>query len=432
MSQAGNLVNSRAQGGFGALKKYRAGQVQKNAGLLKSGERFKGKTWIPGSIKAANRFGAVSQGIGTGWNGRFGLPTKRGKEARGFAAQAALEAAMQRPEIKAIAGKNDYNRILAMAMGNENEGRKALAEHLATGGDDGKTFLDKDSAESKARVDAAATAARVVGFTKPNAAAAFMNMAKDGTAIRDVDDLAWLAATVGDNNANNTFTYASLAARYSKGAGRPGLSPATEQLGELAYRASDRIFKHEGEAKLYTGRKDDRQLKTAAKLSAYGNTQAYERFTQSKGRDLRNEHSFLAELMENKDGIYSPDEIEQAAAHMADARSAIDSGLGAGNKRAAAIEAMGASGIAAHDEYMSKTTDATKVEESLKREYVKRSPSSLTTEERVSKEQTQRPQTRRDVVADKYGGGRQGQQNINQDEMVDEANRNRPQDPNEQ
>jgi hypothetical protein len=429
MGFLGNAVASRGEGARNALSKFRSGRLQKNTADLKSGARFEGKRWIPGSIKAANKFGDISRGVGTGWNGRFGLGP-RGENAQANVLQAAADEAMKQPGMQAIKGKNDINRVLNEGMGDERRGHAALVRHLMTGGDDGQTKLTRD--EAVKRADAAVIGAKVAGgFTKVHGIAAFKNMARDGTAIRDTKDLARLAAIAGDGNGNNTFTFAAEAAAVSKQVNRPDLAPSPEAIGELSFRESDKLF-NKGRARLYDPesegreRMDDQHLETASKLSAYGNTQAYERFTQAKGRALRSEHTFLAEIMTDTTGKYSPEEKQKAAAQMADARAAIASGMGSVNKREEAIKAMGPA-IEAHDAYMQQQTGEVKVETTPKREYVQTAPD--TYEERVSATPAQKPETNSDVVTDRFGGRPHG---VDQNEIEEEAHRNHPQEPEQQ
>ena len=246
MSGVGGAINSRAEGARGALRNIRSNQVKKNTAALKSGTRFEGKKWIPGSIKAANKFGEVSKGIGTGWNGRFGLGP-RGWHARRNEDQLAAEEALKSPGMQAIKGKNDYNRVLAEGMGDERLGHQRLVEHLMRGGDDGKwgegMTEEQKLAAANSQADRAVVAAKVAGgFTKAHGIAAFKNMARDGTAIRNTDDLARLAAIAGQGDANNTFSFAAEAASVSRQVGRPDLAAASEPIGELAFAHSDKMY----------------------------------------------------------------------------------------------------------------------------------------------------------------------------------------------
>lgn len=423
MGTVGNAVNSGGEGARGFLRNFRSGQRKQHTAELKAGTRFEGKRWIPGSIKAANKFGEVSKGAGTGWKGRYGF-RERGRLARRQVDQAARDEALQTPGMKAIKGKNDYNRILAEGMGDERRGRAKLMEHLMTGGDDGRTFMREN--EARAQADVAAKAAKVAGgFTKASGIAAFYNMANDGTAIRNEHDLARLAAVAGQGDNNNTLSFAAEGAVLSKRAGRPDLAPATEQIVDHAFRESDKLFNNGG-SKLYTGSKTDHQLEHAAKISAYGNTQGYERFTGARGRALRNEHSYLAEVISDKTGKYSPKEKQEAATAMQDAKAAIASGMGAVNKRKEAVKALQPANEA-YEAYMKTQTGGTKVEEVARKEYVK--TDEVTTRENVVKEQVPRAEVNQDVVVDIAGGGGR-QRGLSEAERAEEASkRNQPEEP---
>lgn len=353
----GNFVQSRAQGGFQGLSKLRAGSRQAKRAQLKAGTALEGKKWIPGSIKAANRLNETTKGLGTGWNGRFGLGP-RGSHARANTDQLAAEEALKEPGMQAIKGKNDFNRVLAEGMGDENRGRQGLIDHLMSGGDDGR-FLDGKThaaalAEAETRADAAVTAGKVAGrFTKAHGIAAFKNMARDGTAIRDTDDLARLAAIAGQGNGNNTFTFAAEAASVSRQVGRPDLAAASEPIGELAFAHSDKMF----EKGLYNSDPvkadaDLAQLQYKAWKSGAGGESVWTLMSNGKGRAVRNNAQGAADiLIRHKKNIediqagktdangepikrtYSDDQVQDAASILREHEMAIEQSQGKLNNR---------------------------------------------------------------------------------------------------
>jgi protein involved in ribonucleotide reduction len=410
MSGLGNAVNARGDGARGYLRKRRGEAVQGRMNAWKSGEVVKNK-YVPKGVRTA--LNTTGKGLGTGFRGHFGLG-QRGKEAMGFVDQTARDEALQSASMKAIKGKNDFNRILAEANGDERQGRKALYDHLMRGGDDGR-FLEQfgtreeAAAAAQTKVEQAAVAARATGgFTKARATAGFYNMAQDGTAIRDEKDLARLAAVVGGGNGNNTYTYAAEGAELSKRAGRPDLKPDTEQIGNLAFQQSDKIY-NGGQARLYSGGQSEDKLVTTAKLSAYGNTQAYERFTSARGRALRNEHSFLAEVVSDSTGKYTAEEKQQAAAHIADAKNAIASGQGAVNKLGAAATALAPADIA-YERYMGREAGR---DNGIQFSPGQRSPAAQ--------------YSNKDEVEAAYGGDqRYGNRTLTDAQRAEEANRNQP------
>ena len=444
MGTIGNAINSRADGARGALRQMRNNRAQRHLADMRTGERFKGA--IPGTTKAAEKLNKFTRRAGVGWQGRYGFG-QRGREATAMVEQEARDAALKNPKIQAIKGKNDFNRVLAEGMGDARQGREGLIRHLMSGGDDGRTFLKRNEAE--ARADVAVKAAKAAGgFTVGNGIAAYYNMARDGTAIRDEEDLARLAAKAGQGNANNTFTYAAEGASLSKGANRPDLAPATERIGEHAFRQSDILFNN-GAPKMYDPAKEgkkvktDTELATDARLSAIGNTQDYEWFTQAKGRALRNSSSFLSEVVANKEGKYTAEQQQQAATQMTSRLSAIRSGLGADNKRIEAYEALaapldeadleaGKTGLDHYNEYVEAPTGGTKTESQQVRTYVKQDVLGTVTKEVVQPETVTRNETRRDQIAEVGGIDRQRGLNAAQIEEQMRGRGGGPTEPEEQ
>jgi hypothetical protein len=186
MGTIGGAVNSRGAGARSALQNFRGNRSKANLARLKAGTRLEDKSYIPTRFTKA--FDATTKGVGLGWKGRYGLG-QRGQSARGYGLMAAEAELRKTPGMQGIAGNNKANRILAESEGDEAKGRKALYDHLMNGGDLGDEEWTHDDA--MAAVNRAAKDAKAAGgFTKAHAAAAFMSMAADGTAIRDTDDLA--------------------------------------------------------------------------------------------------------------------------------------------------------------------------------------------------------------------------------------------------
>ncbi len=416
MGGLSNAVNSNGltNGARGLLSNVRSNRAKYNAGRLKAGTRFEGR--IPGTRRIQDGINEATKGIGTGFKGRFGLGAV-GKEARAKVTQGAGAELMKDPGMRSIRGKNDYNRVLAEGMGDQNRGRQALIDHLTTGGDDGKTFLSE--AQAAERADTAVAAAKSAGaFTKAHGVAAFYNMAQDGTAIRDVNDLGRLAARVGEGDGVNTYTYAAEAAGISKGAGRHDLSASTESIGDLALQQGDELY-NGGRPKLYNPAAQGKEhlsqdrLTDDAKMSAFGNSQQYEWLTQGKGRALRNGNGFLAEVMSDKTGRFTAEQKQEAAEHMASSLSSIKSGLGADNKRAEAYKALQPA-LEDYEQYMEGETGEVHTEQAPVRQYVKDDTGQVITEQ-VSQRQVERPQTNRDVAA--KSGNTEHQRGLSTEQM---------------
>jgi hypothetical protein len=346
MSGVGNAINSRGDGARRALSEFRGGRRKKNTAALGAGTRFEGKKWIPGSIKASKFFNTRTAGASLGWKGRYGFGA-RGKEALGQHLITTAGEMARDPHMQGIAGYNDANRILAEAGGDERRGREGLYQHLMAGGDDGK-FGEGMSAEGKhaaalAKVDKAAKAAKAAGgFTEAHGLAALHSMARDGTAIRDTDDLARLAALNGHGDRNATFHTAATVASESRQAGRSDLAAASEPIGELAFAHSDRIYKHgliNPNSEVSDTAMD--KLRFAAWQSGNGGEVAYTKFSTAKGRTVRNDTRTAVDVLKkHRQAIeagqaspYSAEQVQFAAASLVDSKNAIKNNYGKLNNR---------------------------------------------------------------------------------------------------
>jgi hypothetical protein len=345
MNGLGNAVNSRFEGARGMLSNVRSNRAKYNAGRLKAGTRFEGR--IPGTRRIQGGLNKATRGIGTGFKGRFGLGAAGG-EAGAQAGMTAAKELLRTPGMQAIKGKNDFNRILAEGMGDEVQGRKGLFDHLMQGGDDGKFGEDKTYEQKVAlanqSVDAAARAAKVAGgFTAAHGVAALYNMAQDGTAIRDTDDLARLSAKAGQGNGNATYTVAAETAKMSRDAGRPDLAAASEPIGALAFAHSDRMFK-KGLLNPDSSVSDKKldSLRAEAWASGRGGENAYNKYASAKGRAVRNDTRTAVDVLkahrkavqQGVDSPYSEEIVQLAAANLVDDRKAIENNYGKINNRA--------------------------------------------------------------------------------------------------
>ncbi|MGH7192377.1 MAG: hypothetical protein ACREJM_02450, partial [Candidatus Saccharimonadales bacterium] len=323
MSGIGNAVNSNGltNAARSGLSNFRSGRVKKNTAALGAGTRFEGKKWIPGSTTAAKGVARIGTGAAVGWKGRYGFGS-RGKKALGQHALTVAGELGKDPGMMSILGYNDANRILAEGMGDERLGRERLFQHLTKdGGDDGKTFLSPEKAQFK--VDEAAKAAKAAGgFTHAHGMAALNNMARDGTAIRDTDDLARLAAMAGGGDRNATFTTAASLASISRQAGRPDLAAASEPIGTLAFAYSDMLH-HEGETEgglLQKGGKGAQDRLSSLSFDAWesgaGGESAYGALNSGKSRAIRFPAQYAMQVVKNEAGTYSVDQQRKAASFL--------------------------------------------------------------------------------------------------------------------
>ncbi|MFI5271173.1 MAG: hypothetical protein ACHQT9_03970 [Candidatus Saccharimonadales bacterium] len=341
MSAVGGAINSRADGARGALSKYRSNQLGQNSARLKAGTRFEDKPYLP--TRLTRGLNTASRGLGTGWKGRYGLGA-RGQSARGYVQQAAVTEAQKSQGMQGIRGNNKANRFLAEAMGDEKVGREALYKHLMSGGDLGDEKWTSEDA--LAAVDRAVLDAKSAGQVDAvHGAAAFMSMAADGTAIRDTNDLARLAAKAGQADKNTTFHYAASAASISRQAGRPDLAAASEPIGELAFAYSDKEFnKTPGMNGMGSPDKKFEALQAAAWESGAGGEVAYNKYGTAKSRTIRNDTRGAVEIMKNhqaamfkgEESPYSQEQVQFAAASLVEARNAVANNYGKLNNRIAA------------------------------------------------------------------------------------------------
>jgi hypothetical protein len=372
--QLGGFVNDRSRGGFDRLRQGRVNKMQTLGQRAKAGGLYEGKRWAPGSMTAARIANKRIAGVTTGYRGRYGFGV-RGKEALADLKDIAANEAGKDPHMQTIAGNNLANRALAMGMGNTRKGRQAVYEHLMSGGDDGswgegKTQAQKEAEANEAADHAVKAAGAATRFTAANGVAAFRNMARDGTAIRDEKDMAMLAASVGEGNFGKTYQYSAEGASISRQVGRSGLAASTESAAALALATSDDLAGRTGEDRLYKGTKSLPQLRYEAWESGAGGESTFAQFNNSKGRDIRGRYGFASKVLRDRDAVdsegkrvYSDDQVRRAAAFMVEGQQARQMGEGRANNREEARKAMEAvdettkvSGVKALSDYMSTPT----------------------------------------------------------------------------
>jgi hypothetical protein len=218
-------------GGHG--KKKRAAIREKNAHDLKTGNRFAGTKFIPGSTTAANLANRVSAGAASGVGGSFGLPTARGRAAY---------AQTQDIEAEKIRNSEPFHRIKdhpgALRAGTYRDSRSAIRgmsneyfrQNMQSGGfantEEGRADARNDAAR-KARSDNAAFEATKLKRGAAMQSAAARGMTDEGTAFFDMRDQVETGARVGVNNEG----LSSLAGyQNSKKDKRPDLTPGHGNL----------------------------------------------------------------------------------------------------------------------------------------------------------------------------------------------------------
>jgi hypothetical protein len=420
MGGIGNAVNARGEGARRALAGVRSNRMKYNAGRLKAGTRFEGR--IPGTSRIQDKLNETSKGIGTGFKGRFGIG-KRGAIARAAAGMTAGQELLNSPAMKAIAGKNDYNRIMAEANGYEALGRERLAAHLRSGGDDGKEKLSEE--QIKGRVDTAAAAAKAQGgFTRAHSLAAFYAMAQDGTAIRDSTDLGRLAAIAGNGDDNATLTAAATGSKLSRGANRPDLAVETGKIVDLAKAQSDHINKTPG--RLYKGTASLDKLQFDAWKSGRGSEVGYTKMSSARSRavrsDTRSALNVLQKHQQNlediKEGkideatgetvkpVYEKDDVLFAASALYDDRMNINQGYGRLNNKQAFAEEMSNDKTNALDSYLTLPAKDKDGKIEMKKVMKKRQVTDAAGRPAIEEYEAEEPETYEDrvkeIVGDRY------------------------------
>src|SRR5205814_3204651 len=84
----GGLTNYRCRGAFDRQKKFHAKELKGNLTDLSNGDRFKGSNVV------SRAFNNTTQGVASGWEGRFGLGG-RGAAMRNLKTRASAAEALQ-------------------------------------------------------------------------------------------------------------------------------------------------------------------------------------------------------------------------------------------------------------------------------------------------------------------------------------------------
>ncbi len=176
---ATGMVNDRSRGAFDRLKKIRGDKLSKNLQDMKQGTRFKNNNAL------SKRYNAVTGGVGLGRKGNFGLG-ERGRQAatirKGVQEQDTIK---NNADLQHFAQTDDDGNAFLFGSGGTNEGAREAAaelERLWTQNeiDSGRHENDRDAkAEAHRRVTRAESAARAIGITSSNSAAAGVLLAQN-------------------------------------------------------------------------------------------------------------------------------------------------------------------------------------------------------------------------------------------------------------
>lgn len=160
-ASANNLVNNRAQGAFGFLKKSGQGKRAEKWHAFKGGDRF-GRDNI-----AARGLNRVGKGIGLGWSGRFGVG-QRGLAAADLSRRIhAADALKENKKLQQAQFDDPGIAVLALSGGNAQEGERI--SHV----------LAQEHGWDEAQRRRALGVAQNVGFNGSNATAAIDLMAQN-------------------------------------------------------------------------------------------------------------------------------------------------------------------------------------------------------------------------------------------------------------
>jgi len=215
--------------------KFRGSQRAQNLQDFKSGKRFEGKSYIPGSRRLAKRVNSVSVGLGTGFKGGFGLGEK-GKQAIDQSRRASMDEIMKSGEWGGVNQNDD-----ALHAATYDNAGAALADLTTKWGD----------AERAKRAVKSVQAS--IGFGRPQAIAAAQQLVTIGTGYKDysytdaagvtheVSAMEDMVATLGRASGGNSSTASALAGfsnSQAKAAGRHDLAPSFGTLDTLVQGAA--------------------------------------------------------------------------------------------------------------------------------------------------------------------------------------------------
>jgi hypothetical protein len=186
------VVNDRSRGAFDRLKNFRGKKVGENMSAMKAGTRFSDNNPL------SRTFNTTTQGLGTGWKGRFGMGG-RGDEARDQNMRNSAANIMKGAAYQSISEDDDALR--AASYGSAGEAMTGMKARLVA---QGKTE-EQASVEARRAVQAVQTS---IGFGRAQQFASAQGMANTGTGYDNMEDM---VQTLGRASGGNASTAASLA-----------------------------------------------------------------------------------------------------------------------------------------------------------------------------------------------------------------------------
>jgi len=217
MATLAGLANDRSRGAFDRLKKYRGGELEKNMGKMKAGNRFTDRNML------TRGFNRTTSGIGMGYQGRFGL-RERGRQGRSQLEEiSALNQVMKDPKWQGVHQNDDA--LHALTYGSAAEAKAALTQRW-----------NGDTARAERAVQAAQAS---VKFGRPQQIAAARQLVSTGTGYDDINDMAATLGRVSGGNMNTAASLAGFANSEAKKVGRGDLAPSFGTLSSMAQFAGN-------------------------------------------------------------------------------------------------------------------------------------------------------------------------------------------------
>ena len=229
----------------GAIAQRGAGAQNWAQGMGKNRQKKKwaerGQNFMGGNMKERTALGRrvnrIGAGLGVGATNRFGLG-KRGREAVKLKKQVAETEAAKNPELQSMMLNNDDATALLGLSGGTSEGMKQAQAELRNHWYEqqrakGASHADA-LAQADARVSQATAAARAVGVTKTNAAAAFNGLAQNKARSLGAGANGLVAAgasRLADGNDSKAAEALGAFQYHARGAGRFDLGAGTATEG---------------------------------------------------------------------------------------------------------------------------------------------------------------------------------------------------------
>lgn len=365
MSQAGNLVNSRASGGFNGLRNYRANQLKKRGAHY--AEKFKTGDFSnpipPTPFKNLNRIanktvGAVNS-VGLHANAgliRGGLGFgKRGRTRAEAQLMEGATAAGKEEPMQANATINAFNRLMVLTAKHHGDQAKAEAElrdwYASDKNEYNREFKGQELEDKLA--DAKARMSNAGGYTAGRAVAAYLNMGRDGTAIRDVEDMGSIGAWVSEGSESTAYNLISQVGSDSKRGGRSELSPSQDHRAALVGAA---MGKYQGRVVANYDTIIDR-----ATMSGAGSETGLSVLSGAPSRVVRGNVEHASRILERyedpSDSTVSFEDAAQAAAVLVDLQTNAEMGYGKTDNKIAFQTAMASEGrVSLLDRFLKQTS----------------------------------------------------------------------------